>query len=477
MSYFAEYLYVAQVFQVVDAGDVEYVVFLQRDVGLAAVYDGADVYLLHFAGLVLTLAVQYGTAGKGVCHQSVGFLYQFAYGVQLAAQLVDARTVYGAAHFQLVGEAVQNGFGGDYVAVVQLAYAVVGVIHGVYLIFLTVLAHDAQALGIGVAGKSAGIFQQGRKGFAFLHFVAHGAFHVACNLYQFFVGRNDDHVAFFQADVVAGLALHDELVDVYRSYGLSAARYFHVTEATDAAHTACTVEGVEYGREGREGVGSRLYHFAHHVDLDGAAVAQRNAYLVALVGIDLAELAGEVLLCALDAHAAQEYRTELFEVDGSVGRDLLADGVLAGSPDVDYHFIARTETVVGRGGYVDVRFERKVAGIEDVAAEYGVLLCHFLCLWLFVEHGGIVFLCLLAQACFGFGGSGHVAGSGTCLLFVHFLYAFRLFAGHTAACQLGSYGTLVFALFYSIFSIFQHLLVGHARLRHEQGRTCHKNNK
>ena len=83
MSYFAEYLYVAQVFQVVDAGDVEYVVFLQRDVGLAAVHDGADVYLLHFAGLVFTLAVQYGTAGKGVGHQSVGFLYQFAYGVQL----------------------------------------------------------------------------------------------------------------------------------------------------------------------------------------------------------------------------------------------------------------------------------------------------------------------------------------------------------------------------------------------------------
>ena len=85
MSYFAVYLYVTQVFQIVDAGDVEYVVLLQGNVGLGTVHDGADVDLLHFAGLVLTLAVQYGTAGKGVCHQSVSFLYQLAHGVQLAA--------------------------------------------------------------------------------------------------------------------------------------------------------------------------------------------------------------------------------------------------------------------------------------------------------------------------------------------------------------------------------------------------------
>ena len=240
----------------------------------------------------------------------------------------------------------------------HLADAVVGVVDGVHLILLTVLANDAQALGIGVAGESSGVFQQGGEGFVLLHFVAHGALHVAGNLYQCVVGGDDDHVAFFQTDVVAGLALHDELVDVDGGDDFSAARYFHVAEATDVAHAACTVEGMEHGGEGGQGVGARLYHFTHHVDLDGAGVAQRDAYLVALVGIDLAELAGEVLLCALDAHAAQEYWTELFEVDGAVGRDLLADGILTGSPDVDYHFIARTETVVGRSGYVDVRFER-----------------------------------------------------------------------------------------------------------------------
>ena len=201
----------------------------------------------------------------------------------------------------------------------HLADAVVGIVDGVHLIFLSVLAYDAQALGVGVAGESSGVFQQGGEGFVLLHFVAHGALHVAGNLYQCVVGGNDDHVAFFQTDVVAGLALHDELVDVDGCDDFSGARYLHVAEATDVAHTACTVEGMEHGGEGRQGVGARLYHFTHHVDLDGAGVAQRNADLVALVGIDLAELVGEVLLCAVYGHAAQEDRAQLLQVDGAVG--------------------------------------------------------------------------------------------------------------------------------------------------------------
>ena len=201
----------------------------------------------------------------------------------------------------------------------HLADAVVGVVDGVHLILLTVLAHDAQALGVGVAGESSGVFQQGGESFVLLHFVAHGALHVAGNLYQCVVGGDDDHVTFLQTDVVAGLALHDELVYVDGCDDFSGARYLHVTEATDVAHAACTVEGMEHGGEGGQGVGARLYHFTHHVDLDGAGVAQRDAYLVALVGIDLAELVGEVLLCAVYGHAAQKDRTELLQIDGAVG--------------------------------------------------------------------------------------------------------------------------------------------------------------
>ena len=142
-----------------DAGHVEYVVFLERYIGDGTGHQCLDINLQDFAGLVGTFAVEDGTTGKGFVQQTVGFGDQFAHGIQAAAQFVDARTGHGTADFQLVFETVQNGFGGNHVAVLQGKDTEIGVLHGLYLIFLTVLAHDAQGLGVGVAAEAAGVFQ------------------------------------------------------------------------------------------------------------------------------------------------------------------------------------------------------------------------------------------------------------------------------------------------------------------------------
>ena len=51
------------------------------------------------------------------------------------------------------------------------------------------------------------------------------------------------------------------------------------------------------------------------------------------------------------------------------GEYLLANRVLARTPDINNDFITGTKTVIGRSGKVDTRLERQVAGIEDVTSE------------------------------------------------------------------------------------------------------------
>ena len=47
----------------------------------------------------------------------------------------------------------------------------------------------------------------------------------------------------------------------------------------------------------------------------------------------------------------------------------MADSVLAGSPDVDNHFITGTQTIVQRSGDIDTGFKSQVTGVEDISSE------------------------------------------------------------------------------------------------------------
>ena len=217
---------------------------------------------------------------------------------------------------------------------------------------------------------------------------------------------------------------------------------------------------MEHGGEGRQGVGARLHYFAHHVNLDGAGIAQGQADFKGPVGsvqsaVGLAQHTLQVFIGFAHGHAAQVDRTDFFDIDGAVGRNLLTDGVLAGSPDVDNHFVARTETVVGRGGEVDAGFESKVAGIEDVASEHLIFLCQFAAIRLriFQYGGGAFFLSGFAQAGLVLFGAAHFGSADSLFLFVQLLDTFGLFAGHATASQLGGHLALVLTFGHALFYI------------------------
>ena len=143
-----------------------------------------------------------------------------------------------------------------------------------------------------------------------------------------------------------------------------------VTQTTDIADSAGTVKGVEYRRKGGQRIGSGAQHFTHYIDLDGAGIAEGNLDIVAGVCINFAEFLFQDSLRFGYAHAVQQDKAQIGNIDVTVRRNGFADGVLAGSPDVDDYFITRTETVVGRSGHVHIGFEGQIFGVEDVTAEY-----------------------------------------------------------------------------------------------------------
>ena len=224
---------------------------------------------------------------------------------------------------------------------------------------------------------------------------------------------------------------------------------------------------MEDGGEAAQGIGTRLHHLTHHIDLDGTGIAQGQtdfqiAFGTVETAVRLAQHLLEVIIGRAHGHAAQGNGADLLDIDGSVGRNLLTDGILAGSPDVDDHLIARAEPVVGRSSQIDTGFKCQVAGIEDVASEDLVLAGKFSSIGLrSFQRCGSVLLHRLAQAGFIQFGTAHLRGIDSLLLFVQFLYSFGLFACDASPRQFSSQLTLVLPFGHPLFHVLQYLLVAH----------------
>ena len=163
---------------------------------------------------------------------------------------------------------------------------------------------------------------------------------------------------------------------------------------------------MEDGREGRKGVGTRLHDLSHHVDLDSTDITQSQTDVGSRVGsivqtvIDLIQGILQIVIGGGDCHTAKVDRTDLLNIDGAFRRDLLADRVLARTPDIDDDFITGTQTVIGRSGKVDTRLERQVAGIEDVTSEDLITTGKVLSSRMILQHIGSILLSLFTQAGF-----------------------------------------------------------------------------
>ena len=81
---------------------------------------------------------------------------------------------------------------------------------------------------------------------------------------------------------------------------------------------------MEDGREGRQRVCARHLHLAHHVDLDGARLA--DGQLDFGIRVAGAQLLARTAVGLLDGEAAQLERAEVFDDDAAVGRDCALDG-------------------------------------------------------------------------------------------------------------------------------------------------------
>ena len=60
---------------------------------------------------------------------------------------------------------------------------------------------------------------------------------------------------------------------------------------------------------------------------------------------------------------------DILDGDGAVGRDGLCDALLRGAPDVDIDGVARTQTVVLRGGEVHAALKSEILVVEHIVTE------------------------------------------------------------------------------------------------------------
>ena len=79
---------------------------------------------------------------------------------------------------------------------------------------------------------------------------------------------------------------------------------------------------------------------------------------------------------------------------------MLADRVLARTPDINDDFITGTKTVIGRSGQINTGFKCQVTGIEDVAPEDLIATGKVLSSRMILQHIGSILLSLFTQAGF-----------------------------------------------------------------------------
>ncbi len=224
--------------QIVTAGNNQHVVTLQGHVRRRAVQDARQIDGDHPQQQIVALAVEQSTRQERLLLQSFGSGDQLSYGVHVVAQLVHPGTQDRPTHLDPVGEAIQHGVDLHLVAVLQHERTERSGRNREKLMLAARTAHHAHLLGIGIAGKAAGIVDERLQTLARLGFVEHGTFYLALDIDQLAVGRDQNHVALLQADVVRKLAPEDEVVDIQHGEPPPVAQDLHIAERTDARDAA-----------------------------------------------------------------------------------------------------------------------------------------------------------------------------------------------------------------------------------------------
>ena len=164
----------------------------------------------------------------------------------MTAQLEHTRTEHSPLYLNHILVTIDHAIHGDGIAIGQLKVGHVELIYIIHGIALAALAHQANRLLVGVACKTACIFQQGRNALVLTHLVEHRALYITCDAHQSLIGLNLDDIVVLQADITCQTAVKDIIVDIDNSNQTAITVNLDVTQSSKLAGTACTIESVEH---------------------------------------------------------------------------------------------------------------------------------------------------------------------------------------------------------------------------------------
>lgn len=141
----------------------------------------------------------------------------------------------------------------------------------------------------------------------------------------------------------------------------------------------------------------------------------------------------EIVVRFSDRKSVQVDGAYLLDIDSAVGRDLLADSILARPPDIDYHFVTGAKAVIQGGGDIDTGFEGQITGVEDVTSEDLITACEVLGTRVVLQHIRGVLLHLFTKAGFVDIRTCGVGSVHVVLLLIELLHTQGLLLGYTPA--------------------------------------------
>ena len=223
------------------------------------------------------------------------------------------------------------------------------------------------------------------------------------------------------------------------------------------------------GKTGKH-IGAGAGHFAHHIDLDGADLAQAQAHFGAgfpQTSVDGRQALLQVAVSLFDGFTAQVQRAQHVYVDASFRGDGLTNCGLVMAEDINDHLISGAQLVVARGGHIlaggkvhgtvteDIPAKNLHFSGSDNSSRLYFLISHCI-------HGMLAALIL-----------DHALGFCTALtLLVQGIHSFGLGTGNAAEAQFGHHVVTAFAGREGLLDIFEDLGIGHSTLC--QGNACHK---
>ena len=173
-----------------------------------------------------------------------------AYTVYLFAKVVHTWTEHGSLHLYGVGIAWKNGIYADRVAIIYTEAGEVELSYIIYSIFPACLAVYTNRFLVGVAGESAGIFEDGVDTLVLLHLVNHRTLYLTRHGDEAIVRTYYDNIVVAEANVACQLTIENVVVDINHGNESVVAIYLDVTQGSEIVGSTCHVESMEYGGEG-----------------------------------------------------------------------------------------------------------------------------------------------------------------------------------------------------------------------------------